>query len=77
MMAASIGISRLSFSSSWYFDSTNVLHVARLFSYNKTAMCDLVALCVLKGVTTLQSEILYHRDIVIIMTFFIPASKYF
>ena len=35
MMAASIGISRLSFSSSWYFNNKNVLHMARLFfSYN-------------------------------------------
>ena len=31
MMGASIGISRLSFSSSWYFDSTSVLHISRFF----------------------------------------------
>ena len=50
-------------------DSTNIMF--------NNSMCDPVALCVLKDVTTLQSKILYHRDIIIIMTFFIPASKFF
>ena len=45
MMGASIGISRLSFSSSWYFDNTNVLHVARFFYLIQQCVILLLFVC--------------------------------